>query len=361
MKKIFVQLSTSVFERNAIFEKMDINHLNAGWFEMKRRFEEFGYDLVTADDRSLNDCEGIIFFNANSLCLPTPLTRRVGNGIRRFLGRKTIPTYPTRQLYEEAIAAGLRDKLVLVLWEPKTVLRSNFDSKIWSKFNHILTWDDDLLRYQKFSRFVIPMEGNKTLEQPVPFKEKKLLVNASFNKYSSYKNELYVARRQTSAYFTRHYPADFDLFGLRWNEPVTFWQKLFPFLTPHFSTYRGRAADKLTTFSKYKFNLCYENTSDAKGYVCDKIFTSFHARSVPVYWGASNIEEYIDPATFVDRRKFRSDAELARFLVNVTETEYNAYLQAADRFMQSAKYAEFSPENFATPFLKVLGLNKSLS
>ncbi|HVY72529.1 MAG TPA: glycosyltransferase family 10 [Candidatus Paceibacterota bacterium] len=356
MRKIFVQQSSPVFAHNKIFETLDLNRLNAGWIEMKKQFAELGYDLMSADDHSLSDCEGIIFFNADSLVFPMPLSKRLSRRLYKLLGRNVATPYPSRPLYDEALAAGLRERMVLVLWEPRTVLASNFDPKIWKMFDHILTWDDDLIGTPPFERFVIPMEGNDVRAEPMPFEEKKLLVNISINKYSSYKNERYSARRTTSAYFDKHYPRDFDLYGLRWNKPVTFLQKLFPFLVQHYSTYRGHAGNKLDILARYKFNLCYENTSDAKGYVCDKIFTSFHARSVPVYWGASNIEEYIDPDAFVDRRAFASDRELAEFLVSVTKERYQQYLDAAERYMQSEKYATFLPKNFARAFIRTLKL-----
>jgi len=360
MKKIFLQFNHPSFANNKMLDTMDTNNLKACWFSMKEQLAGLGYELCTADDRPLEDCEGIIFANADSLCLPPSLKTRIINMIKKIAGKKINPPYPTRRLYEEAIAAGLRNKMVLLAWEPRTVLPSNYSKKIWDKFDHVLVWDDDILEKNdpKFSRFYVPMEGNKVLDKPVPFNEKKLLVNISINKYSSYKNELYSARRKTSAYFTDRYPDDFDLFGLRWNQPVTFWQKLLPFTVKHYSTYRGHAKEKLKTLSQYKFNLVYENTSDGRGYVCDKIYTSFHARSVPIYWGAPNVQDYIDHNTYIDRRDFKSDEELAAFLTEMDEKTYNDYLEAAAMFMKSDRYARFSPEGFSKPFIEVLGLDK---
>ncbi|MDO8483126.1 MAG: glycosyltransferase family 10 [bacterium] len=338
---------------------MDINNLNAGWFELKRQISLAGYELTTADDNNLKDCEGIIFFNANSIRKPIDFIEKIKNILKGLLRKKVILPYPTRDLYAEALRFGLKNKMILVIWEPKTVLSSNFDPKTWEKFDRILTWDDDLLlKNQKFNRFYVPMESNKVLEKAIPFQRKKLLVNMSHNKYSSYKCELYSARRNTSTYFDTHYPNDFDLFGNRWNKPVTLWQRLFPGTVKKYSTYRGNAKNKCETLSQYKFNLCYENTSDARGYVCDKIFTSFHVRSVPVYWGASNIEDYIDTDTFVDRRRFGNDKALAQFLTQMTEGEYNKYLIAAERFMQSDEYKKFLPENFGRTIVEALRLTK---
>jgi alpha(1,3/1,4) fucosyltransferase len=355
MKKILVQASSPNLANNSMFKK-DVNNLNVAAIEMKRKLFDMGYELTTADDHDLTDCEGILFFNADSLVLPPAFKKRLFTMRQKLLGRKLAPSYPTRDLYSEAISAGLRDKLVLVLWEARAVLPSNFDPKIWDKFDHILTWDDDLLKNAKFTRFYIPMEGNKPVEKAVPFREKKLLVNISFNKYSFYKNELYSARRKSIQYFTRYYPNDFDLFGYRWNQPVTSWQRIFPFLVRKYSSYRGSTEHKLETMSRYKFNIAYENISDAKGYVADRIFCAFQSKSVPIYWGATNIEEYVDANAFIDRRNFKSNAELASFLVKMTEKEYDGYLEAAARYMRSEKFVKFLPENYARQFIEVLNL-----
>ena len=44
---------------------------------------------------------------------------------------------------------------------------------------------------------------------------------------------------------------------------------------------------------------------DVLGYITEKIFDSFAAWCVPVYWGASNVTDYIPEGCFIDRRKFR--------------------------------------------------------
>lgn len=338
---------------------MDMNNLTAGWHRLREQLLNMGYVVETVDNNSFSNCEGIIFFNSDSIYTPLSLSEKLKNVGRKLFNIPIKERVLKRDTYTDALQAGLRDKMVLVLWEPKTVLPLNFHKTTWDKFDHILTWDDDLIASdKKFSRFFIPMEGNPVLEHPVPFAEKKLLVNVSYNKYSSYTYELYSERVKTIDYFSTHYPNDFDLFGPRWNIPVTRFQLMFPWTVKKYGTYRGKTEKKLETLSQYKFNLCYENTSDAQGYVCDKIFTSFHARSVPIYWGASNIADYVDPDTFIDRRQFKSQKEMAEFLTHMTEQTYNEYLKAGERYMESEKYAQCLPESFSKPIIKALSLTQ---
>ena len=40
----------------------------------------------------------------------------------------------------------------------------------------------------------------------------------------------------------------------------------------------------------------------------------------------------------------------------MTEQEYNTYIDVAKRFMQSEKYAKFSPENFCNQVIKALNI-----
>jgi hypothetical protein len=51
---------------------------------------------------------------------------------------------------------------------------------------------------------------------------------------------------------------------------------------------------------------------DEPGWITEKIFDCMRADCVPVYWGASNVLDYVDPEAFVDRRRFASNSELER-------------------------------------------------
>ena len=218
----------------------------------------------------------------------------------------------------------MKNKMALFLWEGAVVSPYNYKPKIWNKFDHIFTWNDDLVDEKKFFKFYLPTP-NQSRPKSVPFEQKKLLVNISANKWYTGPHELYKARVQTSLYFDKHHPNDFDLYGARWHTAITRSQKYFPSLIPRFASYRGKAENKMETLAKYKFALSYENVADNKGYVTEKIFDIFQAGSVPIYWGAPNIENYVNPEAYVDRRKFKNDAELAKFLFDMTKEEYEQY------------------------------------
>ncbi len=180
----------------------------------------------------------------------------------------------------------------------------------------------------------------------------------SANRYYPRPNELYSARLKTSAYFSKNYPNDFDLYGARWHNPKTRLQKYLPWLVPKFACYRGLATDKIATLSKYKFALAYENMENVRGYVTEKIFDAIQAGTVPIYWGASNILDYVDAEAFIDRRKFKNDAELAKYLKSVTEEQYQKMLSAGQNYLRTERCKKFFAESFCDRIIEVLNIRK---
>jgi hypothetical protein len=55
----------------------------------------------------------------------------------------------------------------------------------------------------------------------------------------------------------------------------------------------------LRVFNRYKFILCFEN-SKGDGYITEKIFNCFFARTIPIYWGADNINLFINKNSFIN-------------------------------------------------------------
>lgn len=104
----------------------------------------------------------------------------------------------------------------------------------------------------------------------------------------------------------------------------------------------------------YKFSFAYENIRDIPGYVTEKIFDCFQAGSVPIYWGASNVDVYIPKNCFIAREDFESDAALYEYLVNMTEQEHTRYLDNIRAFLSSEQAQLFSPENFIRIFMDLI-------
>ena len=337
MKNILLNLLSPELNNNVIFQPGDINNLNEPFIVLKEKLASLGYDIKTTDNHSLDNCAWVLFID--------------------FPPQSKDKKNKTRNLYQECLTNDLENKMALFLWEGKPIKPQNYSSAVYGKFKYIFTWRDDLVDNKKFFKFHLPIPKRKIITKEIPFDQKKLLVNISANKFSSVKGEMFSARRQSVRFFQKNYPQNFDLYGPKWNKPNNAWQKIFPWLIEKFPNHRGISYDKITTLSGYKFSLCYENLASEPGFITEKIFDCLVAKTVPIYLGATNIENYIDPASFIDRRQFKTDQELADFITSINEKSYNKYLEAMDKCLAGEKYKLFLPENFANTIIKVLKLN----
>lgn len=229
-----------------------------------------------------------------------------------------------------------KDKLVLFMWEPKTVIYRMYDKKLHKHFSKIFTWDDDLVDQKKYFKFnyasLLPM-----ISEVVPFEEKKFCTLVSSKKTGYGKDELYSERENAISYFENVGENGFEFFG-RW------WDAL-----SHVS-YRGEVDDKLSVLKNYRFCICYENTHKVKGYITEKIFDCFAAGVVPIYWGASNIDSYIPKGCYIDRTQFASLEEMHTFLKDIKKEQYQTYIENIRSFLESKEAQAFSHDALADAF-----------
>lgn len=306
-----------------------------------------GYDLETADDHSVKGCAWIWFWNAAGIYRPPYGWRNVASFVKRMLLGRPQRTRK-RWLYQECIRAGLQDRVVFFTGEPPSVRPLNWEPRVHKLFPIIFTWNDSYVDGIKFHKFYLPVTRRFPELPDIPFHRRKLLANISGNKFSSHPRELFTARRETIRYFEQHYPEQFDLYGIWWNQLAN--DPVF------FPSYRGTVKHKWDVYPNYRFGLCYENIRGEPGYVSEKIFDCMRAGCVPIYWGAPNITDSVDAGAFIDRRKFKSNSELADFLLSMTEPEYAQYRQAIQAYLRSDQFAMFLPPAFADNMIQVLSL-----
>lgn len=346
-------------ENNRIFNRDDINGLSGTWKYLREKLLSIGYDIKTVDDNDLRDCEYLIFFDESSLGI-----RRKKKNVIFYLVKKFFGIYKKenveRAVYDEAISLGLQDKMSIILWETSSFNPNNYTEENFNRFKTIMTWNDDLVDNKKFFKFLHPYPYRNYKKIDIPFVNKKMLVNISINKNSKHERELYSARRKSISFFEKKLGEQFDLFGFSWNEPVTMFEKILPFLVRKYKSYRGVCMDKNSTLSKYKFSLCYENIQGEKGWITEKIFDCFNANNVPIYWGAENVTKYIPKEAFIDRRNFKSNKDLLKFIESINEEEYKKYLLEIDKFLKSESYKKFLPESFAISIIKALNINQGI-
>ncbi len=64
-----------------------------------------------------------------------------------------------------------------------------------------------------------------------------------------------------------------------------------------------RVSDKMHFLSQYRFSIAFENGS-YPGYVTEKIFQPLIAGSIPIYWGANDIEKEFNAEAFINCHRY---------------------------------------------------------
>lgn len=82
----------------------------------------------------------------------------------------------------------------------------------------------------------------------------------------------------------------------------------------------------LNILNKYKFIYCFEN-SITDGYITEKIFNCFFARTIPIYFGPSDKYRYFNKNSLIDIQIFNDNTFNFIKYLNQNENLYNDFLQ----------------------------------
>jgi len=176
----------------------------------------------------------------------------------------------------------------------------------------------------KFRQALIPIPYDNVIESywNNDVRSNKLVLVAGNHAPFFKKNQLYSMRIDTINYFAKK--NSIDLYGRNWNlhtnRRIFWWKYLFNYFLIK-DSYKGHTADKHEVLSKYKFSICFENSA-APGYVTEKIFDCFYSGTIPIYYGAPDIEKYVNPSSYIDFRKYRDFAHLDFFLSSMSDCDY---------------------------------------
>ena len=314
------------FENNAIFDlKHPWNRDNCFYpfYLMREKLKRHGIEINTSD---VNDGRGLVFE------LHMDVQKKSG----------FIPCY-------------------LLMLETSQVCPSNGISLYWKRYHKIFTWNDNLVDGDRFVKINFPNPIKVYVADGFSSSRDKFLCLISSNRTLPVQDDrdLYLERVKAIRWLEAHASQDFDLYGVGWDIPVVhrgligkierhFWRMLCRLVKLHpFQSYRGKVAHKSEVLTRTRFAICYENVRDLPGYITEKIFDCFFSGCVPVYWGASNITDYIPADCFVDRRQFNDTEAVYHFLKSMTELEFIGYQQRFAAFLQSDAAYPFSSEFFA--------------
>jgi hypothetical protein len=121
-----------------------------------------------------------------------------------------------------------------------------------------------------------------------------------------------------------------------------------------YPSYKGVVAHKKPVMEQYFFSICYENAKDISGYITEKLFDSFFAGCVPIYWGANNIADFIPENCFIDKRDFTSYEELYIFLSHMPDEAYKDYLENIENYLNSQQAIPYNSEGFASTVIETI-------
>lgn len=252
----------------------------------------------------------------------------------------------------------------VILFECEVVKPHNWEKCRQEKFDKIFTWKDSLCNGTSYIKinfpniFKAPLLGTE-------YSARKFCTMISGNKSSGHPMELYSERVQAIRWFEKKHPADFDLYGIGWNnkrlKEVGLLKKISKiplfrrYIGPYFSSYKGMIADKLSKLSEYKFAICYENAQKIESYITEKIFDCFFSGCIPIYWGPDNVTDHIPSNCFIERRNFATYEELYVYLKSIDEEQYNEYLTNIIDYLKSQDGKLYTAEYFVETILKELG------
>lgn len=254
-------------------------------------------------------------------------------------------------------------------------------------FKRLMSWSDGKA-LEPFVGEVLPFQSfrwaqsfDRVHEVEWHRENRKFMVMINANKLPAlYWKELYTERMRAVDFFGRH--DEIDLYGIGWDDPshrlgksilpytvrriqksvVKQWQKLRPdpLLISARKVYKGIAKSKAETLSQYTFALCFENMI-LKGWITEKMFDCFFAGTIPIYWGAPEITDYVPENCFIDKRNFATYEELREFLKALTPEKIEAYRENARDFLASARYDPFRKQAFTNLFRAIVEEDAGIS
>jgi glycosyltransferase involved in cell wall biosynthesis len=195
--------------------------------------------------------------------------------------------------------------------------------------------------------FRIPMPFDRVIEPHWSRTDRRGIIIVNSNKRAALADgELYTERLRALRHFSAS--GDIDLWGRLWENGLGQLEAEFGDAVRR--SWRGPVDDKYEAMSRYRFAICYENMV-LDGWITEKLFDCLYSGVVPIYLGAPDIADAVDPACYIDFRRFGSYDELERYLSSMSDTELARYRTAARDYLSSAQFRQFSPDAFADRFI----------
>jgi hypothetical protein len=226
----------------------------------------------------------------------------------------------------------------LMIFEPPLVDQKTYDKipNLTSQFKRIYLYNPPEGNY-KFGKINFPIPFKRVIDEYWNNNNRSdNLVIISGNHAPFFKgNELYSKRIDFINYFSKK--NKIDLYGRNWklhlNRRILWWKYLISYQSI-MSCYKGSVLSKYQALSNYKYSICFEN-SVINGYITEKIFDCFYAGTVPIYYGAPDINKYVNPKAFINFKDFSSIQDLEKYIENLSDSDYEEYKKWGKYFIEN--------------------------
>ena len=232
------------------------------------------------------------------------------------------------------IPPDLKEKSYLWIMETPPTIDHLYWNKNINQFKKVFTYQRKRVDNKHIFNFAIPYYFKyKVFNVDEAMAQKNVLIAQIAGNHYYDNRFLYHERRKDTVWLLENTHDQYKLYGNGWNklekELSDKGKKEFK------SVYQGYIPNKQDAVKPAKFVLAYENAS-SDDYVTEKIFDVMVGGSVPVYLGAPNITEYVPADCFIDRKKFKSMAELYTYLSTMPGDVYKGYLERIRSFLQKS-------------------------
>jgi glycosyltransferase involved in cell wall biosynthesis len=332
--RVFLDPFTKHFYGNELFDpksRYNRDDAHRPWFRLKERLNQRGVSIDTADY-----LEGA--------------QRENGRGANVYVSFGVHDTYRSLVDREDVLLNAFYLFEVVVV-DPAMY---NATPELAKHFRTIYTWSSS----EKLRPFVPNVPPMKKYRIPMPFDhviephwsrgDRNGIIIVNSNKRAVLaESELYTERLRALKHFAPS--GAIDLWGRLWDKGLGDNEAEFGEAVR--ATWRGPVDDKYDAMSRYKYSICYENMI-LEGWITEKLFDCLYSGVVPIYLGAPDIAEAVDPACYIDAREFANYAEMQKYLDSVSDADYERFRMAGRDYLASAQYQQFSPDGFADRFIR---------
>jgi hypothetical protein len=333
--RVYLDPFTRHFHGNALFDpRSRFNRDNAlrPWFRLKDRLAEHGVTIETADYLVIADRRAASKRGANVY-----VSYGIHDSYQSLIGREDV-LLNAFYLFEVVVVDP-------VMYRATPELARHFRTIYsWTSSDRLRPFVPDMPEVKPFR---IPMPFDAVIEPYWSRTDRHGIILVNSNKRAALSDgELYTERLRALKHFSAR--GEIDLWGRLWENGLGD-------LEPEFGdavrrSWRGPVDDKYEAMSRYRFAICYENMV-LDGWITEKLFDCLYAGVVPIYLGAPDINDAVDPGCYIDARRFASYDEMQQYLDALSPTDYEQLRAAGREYLGSDTFRQFSPDAFADRFI----------